>query len=192
IKRIDNGKGISVGILDCGADRRMINDLSKKYDVIVFPHGTKAKDIIAAKVKALIVSGGPGDPDNVKDVMKTVKELSSSIPIAGVALGAQIIARAFGCKTVKLKFGHHGCNQPVKHNDRVYITAQNHMYTIDAASMKGTGLIMDQHNVNDGTLEGFSHSSLPIFGIQYQPLSPKYDDHSYFYEKLEKIMGVRK
>jgi carbamoyl-phosphate synthase small subunit len=192
IKKIDNKKGIAVGVIDCGADRRMIADLSMKYDIVIFPYDVKAKDILASNVKGLVISGGPGDPDLLNGVAKVVKELSPSMPMAGVALGAQVIARAFGCKNVKLKFGHHGGSQPVKHNNRVYITAQNHMYTVDVASMNGTDLIMDQVNVNDGTLEGFSHSSLPIFGIQYQPISPKYDEHPYFYERLDEIMGVRK
>ena len=192
IKKIDNGKGIAVGIIDCGADRRMIDDLSEKYDIIVFPYDTKAKDIIAANVKALVISSGPGNPDNVKPAVKLIKDLSTSMPMAGVALGALLIAKAFGCKTIKLKFGHHGGSQPVKHNEHVYITAQNHMYAVDQASMKGTGLVTDQINVNDGTTEGFSHSSLPIFGIMYQPVSPKYDPHPYFYERLNSITGVRK
>jgi len=192
VKKIDNKKGIAVGVLDCGADRRMIDDLSLYYDVIVFPHDTDAKKIIASKIKALVVSGGPGNPDAAPDIAGTIKELSSSLPIAGVALGAQLIAKAFGCGSVKLKFGHHGSSQPVKHGDRVYITAQNHMYTVDQTSMKNTGLVMDQNNVNDGTLEGFSHSTLPIFGIMYQPLSPKYDVRPYFYDKLKIITEVRK
>jgi carbamoyl-phosphate synthase small subunit len=195
IKRIDNGKGAAVGIIDCGVDRRMIRDLSSKYDIVIFPYDTKAKDIAAAGVRGLIISGGPGNPkhkDIAKAVVRTIKELSPSMPMAGVGLGAQAIAMAFGCRTLRLKFGHHGCNQPVKHNARVYITAQSHMYTVDPASMKGTGLVMDQVNVNDGTLEGFSHNALPIFGIQYHPISPRYDDRSYFYMRLESIMGARK
>jgi carbamoyl-phosphate synthase small subunit len=170
----------------------MISDLSQKYNVIIFPYDTKAKDILASKIKALIISGGPGNPDNAANITKTIKELSSSLPIAGVALGAQLIANTFGCKSVKLKFGHHGASQPVKHDGRVYITAQNHMYTIDQGSIAGTGIIIDQMNVNDGTAEGFSHSSLPIFGIMYQPISPKYDSSSSFYKKLDKITEARK
>jgi carbamoyl-phosphate synthase small subunit len=194
IKRIDNGKDIAIGILDCGLDRRMIDDLSSKYDVVVFPYDTKARDITATGVKALIISSGPGNPGqkDVSDVIRTIKELSPSMPMAGVALGAQAIAMAFGCRTSKLKFGHHGCSQPVKHNDSVYITSQNHMYTIDRTSMKGTGLIMDQVNVNDGTLEGFSHVTLPIFGIQYRPVSQMYEKYPYFYVKLDSIAGARK
>ncbi|MDR0335182.1 MAG: glutamine-hydrolyzing carbamoyl-phosphate synthase small subunit [Methanomassiliicoccaceae archaeon] len=194
IKRIDNGKGISVGIIDCGADRRMIADLSERYDIVVFPYGTKAKDIGSSGVKGLIISGGPGSPEHpdLRTAVKNVKKLSASLPIAGVGLGAQIIARAFGCDIVKLKFGHHGCSQPVKHKDRVHITSQNHMYTVSPDSMRGTGLVMDMVNVNDGTLEGFSHSELPIFGIQFIPMSPKYDAHPYFYDKLDAILGVRR
>jgi len=194
VKRIDNGKGIAVGVIDCGADRRMIADLSEKYDVVVFPYDTNAKDIVAAGVKGLIISGGPGDPEHrdLKGVVRTIKKLSPSMPIAGIALGSQLIAKAFGCGIRKLKFGHHGCNQPVKHKDRVHITSQNHMYTVDPAAMNGTGLIVDLVNVNDGTPEGFSHAALPIFGVQYNPISPKYDEHPYFYERLDEILGVRK
>ncbi|MCL2142885.1 MAG: glutamine-hydrolyzing carbamoyl-phosphate synthase small subunit [Methanomassiliicoccaceae archaeon] len=192
IKKIGNGKKMTVGIIDCGIDRGMVRDISLNYNVIIFPHDTDAKKIIASKTDCVIVSGGPGSPDS-KDVavtVNTVKEISSSVPVAGTGLGSQIIAKAFGCSFVKLKFGHHGPSQPVKHGERVYITSQNHMYAIDPGSMKGTGLAADQFNVNDGTVEGFTHTSLPVFGVNYRPLSPLYDEDSYFYGKLEKIMGV--
>ena len=172
IKKINNKKGISVGIIDCGVDRGLIKDLSERYDLVMFPYNVPAKDIKASGIKALIVSNGPGDPahPDVAVTVNTVKELSSSLPIIGLSFGAQIIALAFGCKTTKMKFGHHGCNQPVKLGKRVHITTQNHLYNIDENSFKGTGLIIDQVNVNDGTPEGFSHEKLPVIGIQYTPL----------------------
>jgi len=194
IKKIDNGKKVTVGVIDCGADRSMLKDLSEIYNVIVFPYDTDAEEIVKAKVNGLIVSGGPGDPEHpdIAKLVNTVKKLSQSLPIAGVAFGAMVIAKAFGCKSLKLKFGHHGPTQPVKHGDSVYISSQNHMYTVDQGSMKGTGLVMDQTNVNDGTLEGFSHATMPVFGIQYRPVPLRFDEHSYFYNKLDKIMGAKR
>jgi carbamoyl-phosphate synthase small subunit len=195
IKKISNGRPVSIGLIDCGADRGLISDLSEMFDLVIFPYDVKAKDIIGSNVKGVVISNGPGDPghpDIAGSLVRTIKELPPSMPLAGIGLGAQAIAVAFGCKTVKLKFGHHGSSQPVKHGTRVHITHQNHMYTVDPDSMDGTGLIADQFNVNDGTLEGFSHRTLPVFGIQYYPVSPRYENDSFFYSSLEKLTGGRK
>ena len=191
----DNKKGVTVGILDCGADRGLVNDLSERYDVVSFPYDTEPETIREHRIKALIVSNGPGNPahpDLMNTVVKTIKELSGSVPMIGISFGAQCIALAFGCRTVKMTFGHHGCNQPVRYGKRVHITSQNRMYDIDRKSLKGTGLVEDQTNVNDGTLEGFSHEKLPVTGMQYYPVSPKYEDDSFFYVALEKMTGVKK
>jgi len=192
-KIIDNKKGIRLGIIDCGVNREVVNDLSLKYDLVIFPHDVRAKDILDAKVSGVVVSHGPGDPGHpdVKTVENTVKDISSSLPVAGIGVGAQMIALAFGGKTLKLKFGHHGSSQPVKDGTRAHITTQNHLYSVDTKSLDGTGLVADQFNVNDGTLEGFSHAKLPVFGIQYQPSSLKLDADSYFYKRLGEITGVK-
>jgi carbamoyl-phosphate synthase small subunit len=195
IIKIDNKKKITVGVIDCGACRNLIDSLSDIYNVVVFPYNIKAKDILDSNVNAVIISNGPGDPshpDIMRTVVNTVKELSSKAPIAGISFGAQIIAEAFGCKTVKLKFGHHGSSQPVRHDRRAYITYQNHMFTIDADSMNGTDLVADQFNVNDGTIEGFSHKKLPIFGIEYYPIPKKYESDSFFYTALEKMTEAKR
>jgi carbamoyl-phosphate synthase small subunit len=195
IMKIGNKGKATVGVIDCGADRGLINDMSELYDVIVFPYDTKAEEIRKHKVKALVVSNGPGDPahpDIVKTVVKTIKDLYSAVPIIGLSLGAQTVALAFGCKTYKMKHGHHGCNQPVKHGIRVRITAQNHLYSVDPDSLKGTGLIIDQVNVNDGTPEGFSHEKLPVYGMQYYPAPLRYEEDSIFYGILKKVTGAGK
>ncbi|MDR0791553.1 MAG: glutamine-hydrolyzing carbamoyl-phosphate synthase small subunit [Methanomassiliicoccaceae archaeon] len=194
IIRTDNKKKVTIGLIDCGTDRNLIRDLSDIYNVIVFPYDTKAKDIIDSNVKAVIISNGPGDPSHPEitdTVTATVREIFSKLPIAGISFGAQVIASAFGCRIIKLKFGHHGSNQPVRHEKRAYITYQNHMFTIDADSMNGTELIADHFNVNDGTVEGFTHKELPIFGIQYYPIPRKYEQDSFFYKALERIIGVK-
>ena len=195
IKKIGSGKKVTIGLIDCGADRGLTEDLAAVYDVVMFPYDTGSKEIMSSKVKGLVISNGPGDPghpDIANTLVKTIKELSPSMPMAGIGFGAQAIAIAFGCRTVKMRFGHHGPSQPVRQGDRTHITYQNHLYTVDAGSADGSGIIIDQTNVNDGTAEGFSHKSLPIFGIQYYPMSPKYDVDPFFYNKLEIIMGVRK
>ncbi|MCL2786023.1 MAG: glutamine-hydrolyzing carbamoyl-phosphate synthase small subunit [Methanomassiliicoccaceae archaeon] len=194
VKKISSGKGTAIGIIDCGVDRGLIGDLSELYDVVIFPHDTKAADIKASGARAVIVSNGPGDPSHpgMASTVKTVKELSSSLPVIGLSLGAQIVALAFGCVTERMKFGHHGCNQPVKHGSRVHITTQNHLYTINIKSMDGTGLVADQMNVNDGTLEGFSHKELPVYGIQYYPAPPRYERDSFLYNALKKVTEAGK
>jgi carbamoyl-phosphate synthase small subunit len=187
IKKLDNGKKTTIGLIDCGAGNDLIKDLSRVYNVVIFPYGTGAKEILSANVKSVVISNGPGDPNDADVLIKTVKEISSSVPVACIGFGASAVAKAFGCKIMKLKYGHHGSNLSVRRGSRVYITTQNHMYYVDEASMKGTGLVADQFNVNDGTPEGFSHDSLPIFGIQYYPISPEYEKDSFFYIQLEKI-----
>ncbi|MDR0778805.1 MAG: carbamoyl phosphate synthase small subunit, partial [Methanomassiliicoccaceae archaeon] len=141
IRKIDNKKKVTVGLIDCGACRSLITDLSDIYNIVIFPHDTKAKDILDSNVKAVVISNGPGDPSHpeiMRTAVNTVKELRSKVPIAGISFGAQVIAAAFGCKIVKLKFGHHGSSQPVKHEKRAYITYQNHMFTIDPGTISGT------------------------------------------------------
>ena len=107
----------------------------------------------------------------------------------GICLGNQITSLAFGGRTYKMKFGHRGCNQPVKLEGRVYITSQNHGYAVDEASLDGTGLVADQINVNDGTVEGVSHRDLPIFTSQYHPeASPGPTDTAFLFDRFARMI----
>jgi len=162
VKRYDNGKEYTVGLLDCGEKLRILHDLSEYFNVIMFPYDTPADVIKESGIKGILVSNGPGDPSHpniMKGPVRTVSELSSCMPIMGICLGNQITALAFGGKTYKMKFGHRGCNQPVSFEGRVYITSQNHGFAVDEESLKGTGLIADQFNINDGTVEGMRHAT---------------------------------
>ena len=172
ITKHDFGKKISVGILDCGSKNGIFDEMSKRFNVTVFPYNTPADIITESKVKGLLVSNGPGDPSHpeiLKTTAKTVSDLSSSMPLFGICLGSQIISVALGGKTYKMKFGHRGSNQPVRFDNKVYVTSQNHGFAVDEDSLKGKDLIANQINVNDGTVEGIKHKNLPIFTSQYHP-----------------------
>jgi len=192
ITKINNGKKLLVGMIDCGAKEGIIRDLSKRFDLMIFPYDTPAQAIADSKVKGVMISNGPGDPsqkDVVKTVVKTVKDLSTQMPITGICYGSQIVALAMGAKTYKMKFGHRGCNQPVRYNGRIYVTSQNHGYAVDENSLSKTGLMADQINVNDGTVEGVRHKDLPIFTVQYHPeATPGPTDTAFLFDDFKKIV----
>jgi carbamoyl-phosphate synthase small subunit len=138
--------------------------------VVVVPAGTSAEEIRALGVDGLFLSNGPGDPDAVRGAIDVVGKLAKEMPTFGICLGHQILALALGAKTYKMKFGHHGGNQPVLEVDtgRVSITSQNHGFAVDEASLP-PGLRVTHINLNDRTVEGFCHTELPIFSVQYHP-----------------------
>lgn len=172
IQTFRNGKENTVALLDCGEKLRILQDLSMFFNVVMFPYDTPSDVIMSYNVSGMLVSNGPGDPSHpamVRGPAKTVSDLSTRIPIMGICLGNQVTAVGLGGKTYKMKFGHRGCNQPVKYQDRIYITSQNHGFAVDEESLKGTGLIADQFNVSDGTVEGMRLEGLPVFTAQYHP-----------------------
>ena len=196
IVNMDNKKELTVGLLDCGHKTSVISELSKLFNVVVLPYDTSAQKIIDLGVNGLLISDGPGDPahpDIKRTAVAAVSDLSSKMPMMGIGLGDQIIGSALGAKTYKMKFGHHGCNQPVKYEGRVYITSQNHGFAVDPKTLDGTDLIADQFNVNDGTEEGMKHRDLPIITMQYHPDSyPGPCDTSFMFGRFGKMMEAFK
>ena len=180
-----------VAVLDCGTKfniLRLLNSLG--CDLTVYPCATKAEDILAANPDGIIFSPGPGDPELLDYIVANVKKLIDRKPIMGICLGNQLIARAFGGANFKLKFGHRGGNHPVRDlaTGRVYITAQNHGYAVDPATLKD-GLEVSHVNLNDGTVEGLRHRELPIFSIQYHSeASPGPWDCTWVFEEFIKLM----
>ncbi len=157
--------------------------------VHVVPAHTPAKEVLALKPDGVFLSNGPGDPD-VGNYAEIVSELIGRKPIFGVCLGHQMLALALGGSTYKLKFGHHGGNQPVMDLDtrKVEITAQNHGFAVDARSLEGK-LRLTHVNLNDNTVEGMAHTELPIFSVQYHPeASPGPSDSNYLFERFLKMM----
>ena len=162
----------TVAIIDCGVKKNMItNYLSRGVGVALFPYDTDYQAILDYGVDGLMVSSGPGNPERLTSTIENVEKLVEKFPIFGICLGQQVIAKAFGATTYKMKFGHRGANQPVKDlkTGKVFITEQNHGFCINPDSLKGSDLELTQINLNDGTPEGFTHKELPLRTIQYHP-----------------------
>lgn len=192
IRREDTGHDVTVGMIDCGAKDGIARDLKARFNLVTFPYDTPADVIVESGVRGVLISNGPGDPshpDIARTTVRTIRDLSAQMPLYGICYGSQLIGIAMGGSTYKLKFGHRGCNQPVKYGGRVYITSQNHGYAVDEHSLDGTGLVVDQVNVNDGSVEGVRHRDLPIFTSQYHPeASPGPWDTSFLFDKFGRMV----
>lgn len=160
-------------VVDCGVKWNILRSLvSAGCRVTVVPAFTDAKAVLALKPDGVVFSNGPGDPERLPQLCETVRGLVGRTPVFGICLGHQVIGRAFGGRTFKLKFGHHGGNQPVRHEPTgtVAITVQNHNFAVDAASLPPE-VEVTHINLNDRTVEGLRHRTLPVFSVQYHPES---------------------
>jgi len=189
----DSASSPHIVVLDCGLKYSILRTLKGMgCRVTAVPATLPTKDILKLEPDGILLSPGPGDPKLLDYIVDTVKELVGKKPMMGICLGNQLIARAFGARTYKLKFGHRGGNHPVRDlaTGKVYITSQNHGYAVDPDSIKD-GLEITYVNVNDGTVAGIRHRELPIFGIQYHSeASPGPWDSTYlFKEFLEMVRG---
>jgi len=188
-------KKYQVVAVDFGLKYNIIRILNRLgCDATIVPCTTPAKEILALKPDGILLSPGPGDPDLLDYIVENIKQFIDKKPVMGICLGNQLIARAFGGRNYKLKFGHRGGNHPVRELEtgRVYITAQNHGYAVDADSLKN-GLEVTHINLNDGTVEGLRHKELPIFSIQYHSEdSPGPWDSRYLFDKFLEMIKKSK
>lgn len=189
VVRYDVGGRFDVVVIDCGVKKSIIDSLlSLKLNVTQVPSNTSAQRVLDINPDGIVLSNGPGDPKMVPYLIEEVRKLiRSGSPILGVCLGNQLIALALGGDTYKLKFGHRGQNHPCLRVGtwQCFITSQNHGYAVDADSLSGTGLKVTLINANDRTVEGITHSKLPVSAVQFHPeASPGPLDTKFIFERF--------
>jgi carbamoyl-phosphate synthase small subunit len=189
-------KKFRVAAFDYGAKHSIFRKLIRHgFDVQVFPSTATHEMVREHKPDAVFLSNGPGDPAALAYVHKTVTGLLPDFPIFGICLGHQMITHALGGETFKLKFGHRGGNQPVKNIEtgKVSITAQNHGFATDPKSIENRGAQVTEINLNDNTVEGLRHTSLPVFSVQYHPeAAPGPNDADPLFLDFYKMVEARK
>ena len=188
--------GAHVVAIDCGAKQNILRHLAERgVKVTVLPADATAEQILEQKPDGLFVSNGPGDPAALDYAVNPIKGVMDKVPVFGICLGHQLLARAIGASTYKLKFGHRGGNQPVKNVDtgRVEITSQNHGFAVDRESLEKNGGVVTHVNLNDQTVAGFRHETLPMFSVQYHPeASPGPHDAAYLFDAFIELIKTRK
>lgn len=185
-------RGHKVVLMDFGAKLGIVRELSRRgCDLIVVPWDTDAQTILSYHPDGVMLSNGPGDPEDVPQAIETIRQLMGKTVIFGICLGHQLISLACGAKTYKLKFGHRGANHPVVdlETGKVDITSQNHGFAVDIDSLADTELELTHKALNDGSCEGVQHKELPVFSVQFHPeASAGPEDTAYLFDKFVAMM----
>jgi carbamoyl-phosphate synthase small subunit len=188
----DGRRLLHVAAYDFGIKQNILRMLTREgCRVTVVPAETRAEDVLELKPDGVFLSNGPGDPEPVEYAVKAIRGLMGRVPVFGICLGHQLTGLALGGKTYKLKFGHHGGNHPVRNNatGKVEITAHNHNFAVDPDSINANEVELTHVDLNDNTLEGLRHKTLPLFSVQYHPeAAPGPHDSHYLFHDFRKMM----
>jgi len=184
-----HGSGLlHIALMDFGYKKSILQYLLDRHcKVTVVPFDFSAKQMEEIDPDGVVFSNGPGDPVRLLEWLPEIKKISAAYPVLGICLGHQLLALAYGAKTKKLPFGHRGGNHPVKdlRTGKVFMTAQNHGYVVDEASLSSSEMELVFKNVNDGTVEGCAHPHLPIATVQFHPEAhPGPQDSEYIFEQF--------
>ena len=179
------GTGKHIAVMDFGIKTNIIRNFKKRNcQLTVFPATATAEEVLSVNPDLVFLSNGPGDPEDLDFAIENIKKLVGKKPITGICLGHQLLGLALGGKTTKLKFGHRGCNHPVKDLEAniVHITSQNHGYVVEKLP---EDMEVTHVNINDGTVEGMKHKNLPIYSVQFHPeASAGPNDSEYIFDKF--------
>jgi carbamoyl-phosphate synthase small subunit len=177
---------------DFGIKQNILRMLTREgCTVTVVPAETTAAEVMALKPDGVFLSNGPGDPEPVDYAVQAIRDMMGRVPVFGICLGHQLCGLALGGRTYKLKFGHHGGNHPVRNNvtGKVEITAHNHNFAVDPDSINANEVELTHVDLNDQTLEGLRHKTLPLFSVQYHPeAAPGPHDSHYLFRDFRKMM----
>ena len=185
------GIGRSVVLVDFGLKHSILRELSKREcNVTVVPFDTTAEEILALSPDGVMLSNGPGNPDDVPEALEMIRSIQGKIPIFGICMGHQLYAKANGAKTYKMKFGHRGFNHAVREivTGRVDFTSQNHGYAVSREDLPDC-LMITHEEINDKSVEGVRHKYLPGFSVQFHPdAAPGPHDASYLFDEFMDLM----
>jgi len=190
------GGGLAIAVVDYGVKANILRSLRERgCRVVVLPHTATWADVAATGADGLVLSNGPGDPAMLDRPAELARDALGRMPMFGICLGHQVMGRAAGASTSRLPYGHHGANHPVKdlETGRVHITSQNHEFQVDAASLPAGDFFVSQRNLNDGSVEGLGHRTLPAFSVQYHPEGcPGPQDNQHLYDRFVEMVRDRR
>ena len=190
------GNGYKIALLDYGLKQNIVRSLTKRgCEVYVYPATATAQEILSINPDGIMLSNGPGDPKDCQHQIDTIRQLVGKKPMFGICLGHQLTALAHNANTEKLKYGHRGCNHPVKdiEKDKTYITSQNHGYTIIEDTLDRETMVVSHRNMNDGTIEGIRYKNAPLFTVQFHPeASPGPGDTAYLFDEFIQMIDASK